>query len=60
MKKSEIYKYAQCAVLECPELHTTTKLDILRELMKDEDMELYTEKQEEKKKAQEEKANEAV
>jgi hypothetical protein len=60
MKTSELYKYAQCAVVDCTELSTLTKLDILRVLMKDEDIELYTEEQEAKKTTQEEKANEAV
>ena len=60
MKKSQMYQWAQCAVLESPNMTTMTKLDILRVLFGDEDIELYREKQEAEKKAQEEKANEAV
>ncbi len=48
MKKSLMYEYAQCAVVDSPNLTTPTKLEILRELMRREDLELYSEKQEEK------------
>jgi hypothetical protein len=47
LKKSEMYKYAQCAVVDSPNLCTLTKLDILRELMASEDLALFCEKQEE-------------
>ncbi len=48
MKTSELYKYAQCAVIDA-HLTNTTKLEILRVLFKDEDSALYWEKQAEKK-----------
>ena len=48
MKKSEIYKLAQCAVLESITLDTYTKLDILHELISDENLALFAEKQNEK------------
>lgn len=48
MKKSEMYKYAQCAVVDIDNLTTLTKLEILRELMKMEDVSKFTEEQEEK------------
>ncbi len=47
MKKSELYKYAQCAVIDA-HLTNSTKLDILRELFFQEDMALCAEKHEEK------------
>lgn len=47
MKKSEIYKAAQCAVLAHAGMKETTKLEILRELMAKEDLALFTEKKEE-------------
>lgn len=53
MKKSEMYKYAQCAVVDVPNLTTLTKLEILRELMDKEDVALFCEKQEAKEKADE-------
>jgi hypothetical protein len=49
MKKSEIYKYAQCAVVDVPNLTTLSKLEVLRELMSQEDLALFCEKQEEEK-----------
>ena len=52
MKKSLMYEYAQCAVLESPNLTTLTKLEVLRELMAREDTAKFVEQQE--------KANEAV
>ena len=52
LKKSELYKYAQGAVVECDQLAVPTKLEILRELMHMEDIALYTEKQEEKEKGE--------
>ncbi len=45
MKKSEMYKMAQCAVVDVPNLTTLTKLEILRELMAKEDLALFTEKE---------------
>lgn len=60
MKKSEMYKYAQCAVVDVPNLTTLTKLEILRVLMEQEDVALYVEEQEAKKqKAEKESANNA-
>jgi hypothetical protein len=58
MKKSEIYKYAQCAVVDVPNLTTLSKLEVLRELMSQEDLALFCEKQEEEKQ-EEEKVEEA-
>lgn len=46
MKKSDIYKAAQCAVIDYNGMKPTTKLEILRELMAKEDLALFTEKQE--------------
>lgn len=48
MKKSDIYKFAQSAVLEYCGLSKCTKLEILRELMEKEDSALYWEEQEKK------------
>lgn len=59
MKKSELYQYAQCAVVDTPNLTTLTKLDILRLLFADEDLELYKERKAEEE-AKKEKADEAV
>lgn len=47
MKKSEIYKLAQQAVVVVPCLKTEEKLEILRELMEKEDVAIFTEKREE-------------
>ena len=52
MKKSAIYRAAQICVLESS-LGVREKLEVLRELMRKEELELFTE-------AQEEKANEGV
>ena len=49
MKKSEIYKQAQIAVLQSTALGAFAKLEILRELMHTEDVALFVEKQEGKK-----------
>lgn len=49
MKKSEIYKMAQEAVITVPFFKTAEQLEILRVLMKDEDSALFWEKEEEKK-----------
>lgn len=51
MKKSQIYNWAQCAVLEANNLTTPTKLEMLRELMNAEDLALYTEKEAETEQA---------
>lgn len=55
MKKSEMYRVAQIAVLETCQVSAGTKLEILRELMNKEDVAKFVEEQEEK-----EKANEAL
>lgn len=47
MKKSEMYKLAQCAVINSNSILTDDKLEILRELMGKEDVALYTERKEE-------------
>lgn len=58
MKKSEMYKYAQCAVVDIANhLTTLTKLEILRELMAQEDLALFVESQEE---TDEEKNDEGI
>lgn len=48
MKKSEIYRLAQVAVLTNDSFRVQDKLAILRELIDKEDVALFTEKQEEK------------
>ena len=53
MKKSEIYNLAQIAVMTNTAFHSTQKLEILRVLMADEDIEKYREAREEKEKAEE-------
>jgi hypothetical protein len=53
-KKSKMYNWAQCAVLETTNLTTPTKLEILRLLMQDEDVALFTEEQEAKKECEDE------
>lgn len=47
MKKSEIYILAIGAIIESGELYTDQKVDILRVLFEDENLALFTEKQEE-------------
>ena len=47
MKKSEIYKYAQCAVIDA-HLTNETKLEILRELILQEDVWKSCDKEKEK------------
>lgn len=47
MKKSAIYRAAQVCVLES-DLNAKDTLEVLRELMRREDLELFTEAQEEK------------
>ena len=46
MKKSEIYHLAQIAVIASPCIEPENKLKILRELMENEDMNLFSEKRE--------------
>lgn len=48
MKKSEIYYKSQTAVLVCPSLRTADKLEILRVLMMEEDLEKFGEEREER------------
>lgn len=48
MKKSEIYRLAQGAVITVPYLMNDDKLEILRELMEKEDVEKFVEDREEK------------
>lgn len=43
MKKSDIYRVAQVAVMQYPLMNSTEKLEVLRELMDREDMEKYME-----------------
>lgn len=50
MKKSEIYKAAQVAVLRDQNLSAVTRLEVLRELMDKEDVELFVEKRDEEEK----------
>lgn len=47
MKKSDIYRQAQIAVLDTCHVTAATKLDILRELMSREDTEKFLERREE-------------
>lgn len=51
MKKSEIYNLAQLAVMTNPAIYSAQKLEILRVLMADEDLEKFREAQKEKEKA---------
>lgn len=53
MKKSEMYKLAQVAVIEHPMLSSKQKIEILKELLDKESVALFVEKQEEKEKAHE-------
>lgn len=43
MKKSAIYKLAQCAVMESTFIASDVKLEVLRELMDKEDFEKFCE-----------------
>ena len=52
MKNSEMFKYAQCAVIECKNMTNTSKLELLRFLMAKEDFELFLEEHTEKEKAE--------
>ena len=47
MKKSEIYRLAQCCIVSSISLSAEQKLEILRELMGKEDVALFVEKREE-------------
>ena len=49
MKKSEIYKLAQIAVLDSNRLKPDAKLEVLRELMAKEDVEVFVENEAERK-----------
>ena len=48
MKKSELYKIAQHAVINCEHILTETKVAILKELIKEEELALFRESQKEK------------
>lgn len=48
MKKSEMYRLAQCCIVNSLSLSAEKKLEILRVLMEDEDLALYCEEQETK------------
>lgn len=50
MKKSEMFKVAQIAVVNSLSICVTDKLEVLRELMDKEDVALYVEEQAEKEK----------
>lgn len=54
MKKSEIYRLAQYTIIDNQDMRTSQKAEILRELIAQEDLALFVEKQEEVK------ANETV
>ena len=47
MKKSEVYNLAQQAVIEWKVIGSVRKMEILRVLMKDEDLALWSETQKE-------------
>ena len=49
MKKSEIYHLAQIAAITSPCIAPETKLEVLKELMDKEDLEIFCEKQKAKK-----------
>ena len=49
MKKSEVYYLSQFAVVNSPSIAPESKLEILRVLMMDEDLEKFSEEQEERK-----------
>lgn len=59
MKKSEMYRLAQCGIVNSIMLSAEKKLEILRVLMEDEDLALYCEEQEAKQ-AQAVNADETV
>ena len=52
MKKSELYHLAQIAVVVSPAITPETKIEILRELLDREELEIFCEEQEEKKNAE--------
>lgn len=52
MKKSEIYHLAQIAVITTPCIAPETKLEVLRELMDKENLEIFCEKREGEKNAE--------
>ena len=53
MKKSDLYRLAQQAVLDTALIPTSVKLEIIHELMDKEDLERFCEEREEKEKANE-------
>ena len=59
MKKSEMYKVAMMAVVASSSISPNVKVEIVRELMEREDLELWREKQEEEK-AEKESINRSV
>ena len=60
MKKSEIYKKTQIAILQMDGLTFNETLEILHELMDAEEMAKWSENKAEKEKQEEIKANDAV
>lgn len=52
MKKSEIYHLAQIAVINSPAIAPETKIEVLRELIDKEELEIFCEEQEGKKNAE--------
>lgn len=54
MKKSELYHLAQIAVVLSPAITPETKIEVLRELIDKEELEIFCEEQEAKKAAEEE------
>ena len=52
MKKSELYHLAQIAVINSPSIAPETKIEVLRELLDAESLELYREEREENKNAE--------
>jgi hypothetical protein len=52
MKKSELYKHIQLAVIRDTELYDEVKLEMIKELQHEEDMAKYREDREEKENAE--------
>lgn len=50
MLESKLYHLAQVAVLNCGTMPTETKIEILRELIRQEELALFVEKQKEQEK----------
>ena len=59
MKKSEMYKIAMMAVVSSIAISPDVKVEVVRELMEREDLELYREKKEEEE-AEKESINRSV